>query len=743
MSWQSSGSRRAIRACGASGTGAGEVFLRRGLLAACIVYALASPAEAYIGPGAGFAIASSFLTVLATMALALLGLMLWPINWLIRSIRGRRAFAKARIKRLVILGLDGLEPSLVDRFMGEGKLPNLAKLKETGGFSLLGTVLPPLSPVAWSTFLTGTNPGKHNVYDFLNSDRRTYLPSLSSVLIRPPTKTFKLGKYVFPLNKPEIRLLRKGKPFWHTLGDHGIFSSVIRVPITFPPEKCRGVVLSAMCAPDLRGTQGLFSFYSTRSDDSEERTGGEQIRVQREGDLIRSELVGPDNSVVLGEGPMKIPFEVRIAGERATLHIEGDQYDLEPGIYTPWITVNFRAGMGISVQGVCRFMLVRTQPEFELYVMPINIDPEKPAMPISHPVAYSTYLSKRFGSFATLGLAEDTWALNEDLIDDQAFVDQCMFIDSEREQQFFDAIDNTGNGLVVCVFDGTDRLQHMFWRYLEDDHPAHPKNLHPETYKPNGSERVLEELYMRMDKLVGETMERTVKRDKNTVLMVLSDHGFCSFRRGLDLNAWLIENGYMKLKPDAKPGAQYLAAVDWEHTRAYTQGLAGMFINQKGREAQGIVEPGEEMQKLKDEISAKLTGLRDPANDEIAIRRVFDKEKSYQGPYRATAPDLVIGYNRGYRIAWDTAIGKVTGSVFHDNTKAWSGDHCIDPELIPGVMFCSHKIESESPRLMDLGPTALDLFGIAVPANMDGRPLKIAVGNGHTAGKTAPVAAAG
>ena len=719
---------------------------RRGVWLALFVAVAVAPAEAYIGPGAGFAIASSFLTVLATMALAVLGLLLWPINWLIRAIRGRRTFARAKIKRLVVLGLDGLEQSLVEKFIAAGKMPNLKRLREMGGYSLLETTIPPLSPVAWSTFLTGSNPGKHNIYDFLNSDRRTYLPHLSSVDIRPPTKTMKLGKYEIPLNKPEIRLMRKGKPFWNTLGEHGIFSSVIRVPITFPPQKCRGVVLSAMCAPDLRGTQGLFSFYSTRSDDDTERTGGEQIRVQRAGDTVRSELVGPENSVIPGSGHMTVPFEVHINGDRGTLRIEDKEYALDPGVYTPWITVSFKAGLGVTVSGVCRFLLVRTAPEFELYVMPINIDPENAAMPISYPVAYGSYLAKRYGTFATLGLAEDTWALNEDLIEDQAFVDQCLFIDAEREKQFFDALDNTGNGLVVCVFDGTDRLQHMFWRYLEDDHPANPKNLRPDTYKPNGSEKVLVELYERMDVLVGETMRRTIERDENTMLMVISDHGFCSFRRGIDLNAWLIENGYMVLKPDAQPGAGYLQSVDWSKTRAYTLGLAGMFINQKGREKHGIVEAGVEAQKVKDEIIAQLTGLKDPQNGELAIRRVFDKNKAYHGPYRDTAPDLIIGYNKGYRVAWDTAVGKVTDSVFHDNDKAWSGDHCIDPELIPGVFFCSHPIESESPRLMDLGPTALSLFGVDVPANMDGKPLKIAVGNGRgrKKGKSQPaVAAAG
>ncbi|HWL93817.1 MAG TPA: alkaline phosphatase family protein [Phycisphaerae bacterium] len=689
---------------------------------------LLAPANAfgYIGPGAGFALASSLFVIFWTFLLAILTILIWPFRWIVRAIRGRKAFARSRIRRLVILGLDGLEHTLATRYMAEGKMPNLKRLAEMGSFKLLGTTTPPLSPVAWSSFLTGVNPGKHNIFDFLNTDRRNYTPYLSSVDIRPPTKTLKLGKYVIPLNKPSIRLMRKGKPFWNTLGEHGIFTSVIRVPITWPPEKCRGVVLSAMCVPDLRGTQGLFAFYSTRSNDAGERTGGEQVQVRREGNVIRSVIIGPENSMKPGAGAMTVPFTVEIKKPgQAVLKINDEKFALREYVYTPWVTVKFKAAPGVTVNGICRFMLVSTDPDFELYAMPINLDPEKPAMPISHPQAYSTYLAKRYGPFATLGLAEDTWVLNEGLVEDRAFLDQCISIDAEREQQFFDALDNTKRGLCACVFDGTDRIQHMFWRYLERDHPAHPANL-DKNYKPNGTENAIEDLYVRMDKIVGETMNR-VLRDRHSMLMVISDHGFNSFRRGIDLNAWLIENGYMALKPGTKLGFKYLAEVDWSKSRAFALGLAGIFLNIQGRDAKGIVEPGDAAQKLKDEIAGKLTALNDPKTAQPAIRRVYDKEKCYSGPFREAAPDLVVGYHRGYRVDWDTAIGKVTNAVFHDNTKAWSGDHCIDPELIPGVLFCSHKVESESPRLMDLGPTALELFGVEVPKNMDGRPLKIDV----------------
>jgi predicted AlkP superfamily phosphohydrolase/phosphomutase len=485
-----------------------------------------------------------------------------------------------------------------------------------------------------------------------------------------------------------------------------------------------------MCVPDLRGTQGLFSFYSTRPLDARERTGGEQVHVHRDGDVILANLVGPENSLNPAAGPTKVPFIAKIAGDRVTLEIGGEKHALKPGAYSDWVTVHFKMGPGVSVNGICRFMLVRTEPEFDLYVTPINLDPEKPALPISFPAAYSPYLAKRFGSYATLGLAEDTWALNEEVIDDDAFLEQCISIDAEREKQWFDALENTPQGLCCCVFDGTDRIQHMYWRYLEEDHPANPRRRLGDRYQPSHHERTIEEHYKRLDALVGQTMAKACNGNTGSVLMVISDHGFSPFRRGLDLNAWLIQNGYMKLKSPTNGAAnKFLAQVDWSQTKAYGLGLAGMFINQKGRESQGIVEPGEETLRLKREIVQKLTRLADPASGEIAIVRVQDRDVAYQGPYVETAPDLIVGYNRGYRVSWETAIGTITDEVFHDNTKAWSGDHCIDPSLIPGVLFCSHKVESDSPRLMDLGPTALSLFGVDVPKNMDGRPLEVRVEN--------------
>ena len=283
-------------------------------LAAVLVLVLPRPAQAYIGPGAGFALAGSFLSVLAVIFSTILMLFTWPIRWVVRAIRGRRALARSRVTRFVILGLDGLDYRLTKKFLAEGKLPHMAALAQQGCFKPLATTIPPISPVAWSSFQTGVNPGKHNVFDFLTPDRHSYHPKLSSVEIRPPRRTIRLGKYQWPLGKAGMRLLRKSVPFWRILGQHRIFSAVVRVPITFPPEKFYGVSLSGMCVPDLRGTQGTFSFYSTRPDRGPQQTGGETHRVTRQGQTIRAELVGPANPFRKDGAALKRPFTITHPG---------------------------------------------------------------------------------------------------------------------------------------------------------------------------------------------------------------------------------------------------------------------------------------------------------------------------------------------------------------------------------------------------------------------------------------------
>jgi predicted AlkP superfamily phosphohydrolase/phosphomutase len=581
---------------------------------------------AYIGPGAGFAFLGSFLTLILSVLAGLASLLIWPFRMVWLMLRRK----PGAVKKLVFLGFDGLDPKVTERLMDEGKLPHFSRLKNEGGYRRLRTTYPALSPVAWSTFATGVNPAKHNIYDFLSRDLRTYAPELSSAKV----------------TRKSVEMRRKSETFWKILGRNLVSSTILRVPITFPPEDFNGRLLSAMCTPDLRGTQGTFSKFSGDS----------------------GELMGPE-----GES---IPFRV----SAGILQIQGQRFALRAREYTPWIRLKFP-----SAHGIARFLQTRDG----VYVTPVQIDPEAPALPISHPRYYATYLAKLLGSFSTLGMAEDTWALNEEAIDQKAFLDQAALIQQEREAMFFGALDRTRHGVVACVFDTSDRVQHMCFN----------------------DAAVIEDLYRDMDRVLGQTLKYV---DADTAIFVLSDHGFCAFRRGVNLNAWLLSEGYLALEGEA---GDYLAGIDWSRTRAYTFGLGGVYLNLRGREAQGIVAP-EQADSMRRELAAKLSGLCDGGS--VAIARAYSSTDLYRGPYLGAAPDLIVGYADGYRASWDAAVGRVTDEVFVDNTKAWCGDHCVDPHLVPGVIFSNRPLKALDPGIEDMAPTALRLFGIQPPAWMEG-----------------------
>ncbi len=608
--------------------------------------------------------------------------------WL--SLRRKGRFGGAGVKKVIILGLDGLEPTLTERWMAEGKLPNLRGLAERGSYSRLRTTFPPLSPVAWSTFATGVNPAGHNIFDFLNRNLRTYAPELSSARVAQATRVLKIFKWKIPLSRPSVELRRKSKPFWEILGKNGIGSTILRLPVTFPAVPFQGRLLSAMATPDLRGTQGSFSWFSSDCSESPVE-GGLKLPLTRTVNGLHGNLPGPENT--------SLRFTIEPNGNGvATLRIADQAVTLIQGEYSAWIRLSFPA------HGIVRFLLTQTESTVSLYVTPVEIDPENPALPISHPAHYAIYLAKLLGSFATLGMAEDTWALNEGAIDEDAFLKQAKLIQAEREAMFFNALDRTPRGVAACVFDTTDRVQHMFYRHL-DGNGRHA--------------RVIEDLYRDMDRIVGRALSYV---DNDTTIFLLSDHGFCSFRRGINLNSWLHQNGYLALQPGRSEGGEYFEGIDWSRTRAYTFGLSGLYLNLQGREEQGIVTR-REAEHLRTELRERLTNLLDDADSQIGIQAVYESNRIYHGPYLDAAPDLVVGYAPGYRASWSAAVGKVTAAVFENNNKCWSGDHCVDPSAVPGVLFTNRRCDAPNPGLEDMAPTILRLFGIDAPAWMEGRAL--------------------
>ncbi len=680
-----------------------------------LLLATPSPAAAYVGPGAGFVFVTSFLVVFVTGLMAVVSMLLWPFRMVWRALRRVRR-ARPRIKRLIVLGFDGQDPKLTDRFLEEGKLPNFRRLAEMGCYHRLATTYPSVSPVAWSSFSTGTHPAKHNIFDFLDRDRRTYLPILSSTRVGKVDRFLRLGRFRVPLKSPELRLLRKSKPFWSILGERNIWSTILRVPITFPPDRFYGAQLSAMSVPDLLGTQGTFRLYTTRRSEARFKEGGTRVELEMNGDRAATVVQGPANPFIDGDPPLEVPLEIELdrGANLVRLSLDGTRLVLQTGVLSDWVNVGFRAAPGVKIRGICRMMVTEMGEHFSLYMTPINIDPEKPAMPISHPHYYAIYLAKKLGKYATTGLAEDTWALNEGVIGDESFLELTYDIDKEREEMFFTALDKLRRGMLACVFDATDRIQHMFWRYLEADHPANGGQTE------SAHRDAIEKLYVHNDAIVGRAMSALKDGD---VLMVLSDHGFSSFRRGVNLNSWLLANGYLTLKDGTDGRSDWLRDVDWSKTRAYALGLTGLYLNLKGREAEGIVEPGDAAMSLKTELIDKLSGLVDAETGDVAIREVFATDELYKGPYVKDAPDMLMGYNAGYRTSWDGATGVIAGPIFEDNRKPWSGDHCIDPRLVPGVLFCNRPTHRADPALVDIAPTALWLFGVEPPGYMDGSTL--------------------
>ncbi len=673
----------------------------------------------YIGPGGGLAISVSLVALLMALVGAVLVFVTWPLSSLIALLRGRRLRFRYGFRKAVVLGLDGLDPKITRRLIDAGKLPHMARLAESGTFEELETTWPAITPSAWPSFMTGNDASRHNIYDFITRDPKTYLPCLSSFDIVEPRRRIRIGRRTIPLGRPRARMLRKGTPFWRALGRSGASVTVLRVPITFPPEPFRGRLLSGMCVPDLLGSQGVSTLFTT-ADGVTPEGDCRVVRLRFASAVAHADIHGPPHPWRKDAGPLTRRLTIRFTRRDVLRITVGDErFQLKAGQQSGWVSVTFRAGL-LTVRGQAMFRLVSTQPYVNLYMTAVQITPERPAMKISHPGIYADYLAKRIGPYGTLGLLEDTASLNDGLVDEQAFLDQARVLYQERKAMFFRALDNKADDLTVCVFDTPDRVQHMFWRYAEPDHPARPKDH-------NGHfDDTLERLYIEMDNLVGESMRRLPRR---AMLLVISDHGFTSFRRGVDLNAWLHRHGYLHLQTPHTTSGPWLEHVDWSRTRAYALGLTGIYVNLRGREAQGIVEKGEELESLLAELRSGLEalcddGVADPdGSPRPAVRRVCVVRDEMDGPYRFEGPDLLIGYEAGYRCSWRCAKGEVTDEIFADNVRAWSGDHCVDPALVPGVLLTNARLAAANPRLMDIAPTMLDLFGVEPEAPMQGRSL--------------------
>lgn len=615
--------------------------------------------------------------------------------WSVLALTGCGAEPEPAEQRVVILGFDGMDPELAQRWMDEGKLPNFSRLAETGHFQPLGTSNPPQSPVAWANFATGNNPGAHGIFDFLRRDPETYGPQFSISENIPPESHLELFGLSIPLDEGQVLNRRQGVPFWIEAEQLGKRASVLRVPVTYPPDDIHRM-LSGMGVPDLLGTQGTYTFYTTtRLDQSGSSTRVVRVRPDREG-TIESVLEGPPDPLRAESRPMQVPLIIQPAESGARITLGDTEAELQPGEWSDWVRVKFDVTGPVNVTGTVRLLLVQDYPRPRLYVSPIQIDPLNPAVQISSPPGYAAELAERIGLYHTLGMPEETWSLNEEHISDAAWLEMEKTILAEREAMWYDTLDRNDSELVVGVFVQTDRVSHMFYRGLDPEHPRHQDTL-PE------HRDAIEWIYTEADRILGETLDRLGPQDD---LIVISDHGFAPFRKAVHLNRWLVDNGYLVLEEGKTDSDVVFSNVDWSRSRAYALGLNGMFINTAGRESRGSVDPAD-VPALKEELSAALAGWTDDQSGDPVIKRVFDGLVIYPSSQdNDETPDLVIGYQRGYRASWQTTLGAIPGPLMEPNRQKWSGDHCIDPSLVPGVLFTTFKPEREIPSIQDISSLA-------------------------------------
>jgi len=620
-------------------------------------------------------------------------------------------------KKMLILGFDGMDPVLLEKYMEEGLMPNFKRLKEKGGFKPLITSMPPQSPVAWSNLITGMNPGGHGIFDFIARDPKNYMPYLSTSKTTGGKGTLRLGDWLIPFSKAGTLLLRKGKAFWEILDENGIPATVVKIPANFPPNKTGAKTLSGMGTPDILGTYGTFTFYTTRKVDGTEVTSGKAVNVQFSKYSVKTELTGPPNPFRADKAETSTELKITVDPEYpvALIQVDDDEILLKEGEWSDWVKVEFKLAPLQSLTGICRFYLMKVRPDFELYVSPINIDPFNPSAPISTPDDYAARMADEIGYFYTQGMPEDTKALDQDFLHNDDFLELSEFIKNERIRMLNVEMKRFDSGLLFVYFPTTDPVQHMFWRNIDRKHPA---------YNPEEAEKysdTIKNTYKAMDAVVGNVMK---KIDDNTIIIVLSDHGFGSFRRYFHLNTWLKENGYINFTDKKlKSSGAFFENVDFKQTRAYALGFNGIYINLRGREGMGIVSEGKEKEKLLDELVRKLEAVIDPATGDKIINKVYKRRELYSGAHVKDAPDLLIGYNRGYRASWETALGKVPEGLFGNNMKKWSGTHLWDYKLVPGVILSNRKIKTEHPALYDIAPTILKEFGIKKDEDMVGEPI--------------------
>jgi predicted AlkP superfamily phosphohydrolase/phosphomutase len=691
--------------------------------------------------------------------------------------------------RVIVLGFDGADHALVAKGVAEGRLPNLAALAAKGGFSALTPTIPAQTPVSWSTFSTGLSPGRTLIFDFLKRNPKTYRPEfaiaeegkknfllgkgnrvavpavlglLAFVLVAGLLKIFLRGRgasawpgialaagvaaalsaflgirlsSLLPAEVPWPINNRRGTPFWEEAGRKGISSVVMHVPVTFPAvDYDHGRLLSGLGVTDVRGRVGTPSYYTSDpffAPKNKNEFSVELVRLESNKGTIETEVFGPYNKLFKEPSVIKTPMTLTVAPDGVSLTVapKGSQpLTLKVGEWSPWVVFTFPFNSIVKMTGIGRFHLASLSPEIKLYLSPIHFNPSDlpPSVKITAPGSLSKRLADRYGLYKTMGWQIDTWSMSEETIDEKTFLEDVDHPVEPFRKMMNDFLDERDVRLFVQIYEFPDRVAHCFWRFLDPLHPAY------DAAKAAQWAPAVEKTYEQMDAIVGDAMKKLGPED---ILIVLSDHGFATWRRSVNYNTWLVENGFMKLKGgDGSQKAdlemlfgqgEFWPNVDWSKTKAYAMGLGDIYVNLKGREGQGCVSPGAEYEAVRDEIRKKLVTLVDPKTKQRVVSRIFTREEAYGSFDADVIPDLFVTNTAGTRIGWQGSLGVVTKEMFEDNKQIWSGDHCsLDPAIVPGILFANRALpKDKQPGIADVPATIYHVLGVPPPAKLDGVPL--------------------
>ena len=689
---------------------------------------------------------------------------------------GPLAFA-AEPPSIVVLGFDGVDAKIVTDMMAAGRLPNLSALKVRGGFSPLTPTVPAQTPVSWATFSTGLDPGGHEIFDFLKRNPEDRIPtfavaeeiSVPFLFGRSNPLVFGAGAFAvfsllgsllfllrrrllvlvvcelfglaigvgaffaarawLPSQRPGVRNNRIGKTFWAESGARP--ATVMRMPVTFPPDVFEdGRQLSGLGVPDLSGRIGK-PFYFTSDPFFTPREGNDfsvdVIKLESNSGRQTVRIGGPPGKPFGREGAIELPLTLTVPSSRDRLEIEvaGERIALKPGEWSSWVSFPFRVNPLITVHGYGRFRVERVSPEIALYLSPIQFDPQRlpPGLALSYPKGFASGLVRDFGRFKTMGWAIDTWSIQSGTLSEEAFLED-VAATVVQERKILASLLSGRERLLFHYFEFPDRVAHVFWRFRDPQHPAYDAAL----ARKYGD--AVEKSYETVDSIVGDAAKSIGPDD---VLIVLSDHGFATWRRSVNYNSWLVEAGYLVLTGDARRKSlealfsrgQFWENVDWSRSRAYAMGLGDVYVNLKGREKGGIVSPGAPYEALRTELIDRLTAMTDPMNGQRAVSRVFKREDVYRRFDPRVIPDLIVTNTVGYRVSWQSSLGVPTANVFEDNRDVWSGDHCsVDPDLVRGILFASKPFKTDRiPGIADVTASLRALLSAPAPPEAAGRSL--------------------